>query len=467
MIDAPSPLKTLAQTAFLSLLCLSGVQTTLLGTESGEEAGNRNPIIPGYYADPSIVSYEGKHYIYATIDPWGGETLSCWVSDDFSNWTLHQLNWPTKTACTSPSSKGAMVWAPSVVEGPDGRFYMHVSVGSEVWVGIAEHPLGPWEDALGGQPMIPVAFAEDYHMIDAQVFVDDDDSAYIYWGSGWNWVNGRCYAAKLNEDMTAFDGEVFNVTPSHYFEAPVMVKHEGKYYLMYSDGKTTIDTYQVHYAIGDSPLGPFEEASNSPILVTDHSKNVSSPGHNTVFKENGQHYILYHRHNIPFEPVHRQICVDELNFRPDGLIERIIPTHQGPELLTETSRHTSPFSLLASASTHRDTHTIATHAIDNNYATRWQASPQDKDPTLTLDLGSLQNVSHQELRPQFGWKEQYFVLESSTDGKQWQTVADFRKAPTHGSPIRITKAFSARYLRIRYTQTSEDAPASLFEWNIH
>ena len=135
MIDAPSPLKTLAQTAFLSLLCLSGVQPTLLGTESGEEAGNRNPILPGYYADPSIVSYEGKHYIYATIDPWGGETLSCWVSDDFSDWTLHQLNWPTKTACTSPSSKEAMVWAPSVVEGPDGRFYMHVSVGSEVWVG--------------------------------------------------------------------------------------------------------------------------------------------------------------------------------------------------------------------------------------------------------------------------------------------------------------------------------------------
>ena len=35
-----------------------------------------NPILDGYFADPSIVLYEGKYYIYATIDPWGGEELA-------------------------------------------------------------------------------------------------------------------------------------------------------------------------------------------------------------------------------------------------------------------------------------------------------------------------------------------------------------------------------------------------------
>jgi hypothetical protein len=29
---------------------------------------------------------------------------------------------------------------------------------------------------------------------------------------------------------------------------------------MYSDGKTVADTYCVHYAVGDTPFGPFKEA---------------------------------------------------------------------------------------------------------------------------------------------------------------------------------------------------------------
>ena len=32
-----------------------------------------NPILPGYFADPSLVQYEGKFYLYATVDPWGAD----------------------------------------------------------------------------------------------------------------------------------------------------------------------------------------------------------------------------------------------------------------------------------------------------------------------------------------------------------------------------------------------------------
>ncbi|MBD5782236.1 family 43 glycosylhydrolase [Pelagicoccus sp. NFK12] len=430
----------------------------------GEQPHSGNPILPGYYADPAIVSYQGNHYIYATIDPWGGEQLSCWESSDFKNWKLNLLNWPTKTACTGPTSMGAMVWAPSVVQGTDGKFYMHVSVGSEVWVGVAEHPLGPWENPLGDRPMISADFDREFHMIDAQAFIDDDGSAYLYWGSGWNWVNGACFAAKLAPDMASFDGEVKNVTPPHYFEAPVMVKQNGKYYLMYSDGKTTIDTYQVHYAIGDSPLGPFEEASNSPILVTDHSRNVSSPGHHTVFEKDGQHYILYHRHNIPFEPVHRQICVDELNFTPDGLIETVTPTHRGPELVANRLGNNTSIPASATASSFRDERTAPNHVLDNNYATRWQAASDDSEPTIQLEFDSISQVSHQELRPTFGWKEQRFIMESSLDGTSWETVADYRQSPISGSPITLIEPVTCKFLRIQFVDAAAENPPSLIEW---
>lgn len=305
---------------------------------SGYAPHSANPILPGYYADPSIVQEGGKIYIYATLDPWGGETLGCWESSDFKNWTYRVLNWPTKQACTSPTSKAAAVWAPSVLKGKDGKFHMVVSVGNEVWAGVADNPLGPWRNALGEhKPLIPENHKPGFHMIDAELFLDDDGQAYVYWGSGLEWKNGRCWVAKLGTDMATFNGEVRDVTPANYFEAPFMVKRHERYFLMYSSGITIKDTYQVHYAVGDSPFGPFTEPDNSPILVTNQDANISSPGHHAVFQRDGRDYILYHRHSIPFDPkfIGRQVCVDPIVFTTEGRIERIAPTHDGPPLVQD------------------------------------------------------------------------------------------------------------------------------------
>src|SRR5690606_8977979 len=125
------------------------------GATNWNDAHAANPFLPGYFADPSIIEHEGRHYLYATIDPWGGERLACWVSDDFRDWTYHELNWPTKTACASAEWSGAMVWAPSVARGVDGRVYRYTSAGSENWVGVAEHPLAPWSNAPGDRPLVP------------------------------------------------------------------------------------------------------------------------------------------------------------------------------------------------------------------------------------------------------------------------------------------------------------------------
>ena len=106
-----------------------------------------NPIVDGYYADPTIVKYEGVFYIYATIDPLGGDELAVLATKDFRTFKKKHINWPTIKACTSPTSWETMVWAPSVVKAKNSRFYMYVSVGSEVWAGTSERPLGPWKNA--------------------------------------------------------------------------------------------------------------------------------------------------------------------------------------------------------------------------------------------------------------------------------------------------------------------------------
>lgn len=446
-------------------LSLTAAGVVVADSLPGHAPGAGNPILPGYFADPSFVQHSGTNYLYATLDPWGGETLGCWESADSKNWTYRELNWPTKRACTSPTSKGANVWAPSVVRAPNGKFFMYVSVGSEVWVGTAAHPLGPWHDANGGRPLIPEKFRPGFHMIDAEAFVDDDGVAYLYWGSGWNWVNGKCWVVKLKPDMITFDGEVEDITPANYFEAPFMLKRTGRYHLMYSSGKTIEDSYQVHYAIGDSPLGPFTEATNSPILVTDFARHIRAPGHHAVFERSGRHYILYHRHSIPFDPgfIGRQTCVDELKFTRDGLIAKVTPTHSGPKL-AQRDRATRGFK--ATASSVRQPHKDAARVLDDNYATLWAAGTNASGAWLQLDLGTARRFERQELRFEYPWKRYRFTVESSADGKEWSKLADFIETPASGSPVIISARGKARYLRLVFPPHPDAAEPALYEWGV-
>jgi beta-xylosidase len=313
----------LRSVAKIELFCL--IATISIANKSNAQ-GNfiKNPIVAGYYADPTIIKDNGKYYIYATIDPWGQAELGILETKDFKTFIRRHINWPTKKACTSPTSNSDMVWAPSIRKA-DGKFYMYVAVGSEVWAGVADHPLGPWKNAKADNT--PLIKSTDYpvvHNIDPDCFIDDDGEAYLYWGSGFNWVNGHCMAVKLKKNMVAFDGIPKDVTPGHYFEAPHMVKRNGLYYLMYSYGKAIDSSYQVRYAIGNSPLGPFKEGKNSPVLSTSPNGSTFGPGHNSVFNEKGQYYILYHRiHPQKKEFVLRELCIDSLNFDDEGNILKI------------------------------------------------------------------------------------------------------------------------------------------------
>ncbi len=459
-----APTLVLSALALLTAHSASGARPP--AADRWDAPGAGNPILPGYFADPSILEHDGKFYLYATIDPWGGRTLGCWESRDFKNWTFRELNWPTKEACTSPTSKNAMVWAPSVIRAPDGRFAMFVSVGSEVWVGTADSPLGPWRDANGGRPLIPATWNSTYHMIDAEAFVDDDGSVYLYWGSGWGWKNGRCFAVKLQPDLVTFDGEPRDVTPANYFEAPFLFKHAGRYYLTYSQGKTVTDTYQVHYATGPGPLGPFTEAANSPILTTDHTRNIVSPGHHAMFNHGGRAYILYHRHRLPYVPdtAHRQTCLDEVRFTDTGLIEKIRPTHTGAVLIGNSASPRLAATITASSS--RDGHR-AEAAFDGNYATRWTPAATDAAPWLQLDFGNERALARLELRPEFPTVPLRFVVETSPDGQTWSRVAAPLTHGLTGSPLVFPIDRPARFLRVVFAATDPAGPVSLWECGVY
>lgn len=313
--------------SILFLLILVCLQFLLVAKVKAQVVSNKitNPILPGYFADPTIIKDKSIFYIYATIDPWGSNELGVFTTTDFVKFNQQHINWPSKAACTSPTSSTSMVWAPCVVKGKDNKFYMYVAVGSEIWAGVSDKPLGPWKNLKADNtPLIKYTDFPMVHNIDPECFIDDDGQAYLYWGSGYNWVNGHCVAVKLNADMKTFDETPVDVTTPHYFEAPLMRKWHNKYYLMFSSGKATDATYCVGYAVSGSPLGPFTEGKNWKILESTADSTVIGPGHHTVFREKGQEYILYHR-IFPQKKAYvlRQLCLDSLNFDKNGNILKV------------------------------------------------------------------------------------------------------------------------------------------------
>jgi hypothetical protein len=422
--------------------------------------GAGNPLLPGYFADPSIVRDGGRWYIFATIDPWGDDRLGLWTSDNGRDWRFSTPDWPTKAAATSPSSGDSKVWAPSVVKGANGRWYMYVSVGSEVWVGSAPSPAGPWADANGGKPLIVKAFAPDYHMIDAEAFIDEDGQAYLYWGSGWNWTNGHCFVVKLKPDMVTFDGTPKDVTPANYFEGPFMVKQGRHYVLTYSDGKTTEDTYKVRYATGDTPFGPFKEGPGSPVLSTNAERDVISPGHHAIFRSGGKSYILYHRQGLPFpkrgDAVLRQIAVDPIDLRADGTITPVVPGHR-TQVEGFAARRMRGLRWRPSGKGSDALHG-PDRAADDNYATAWQPA-KGGAPLLTADLGAVRTVQGSAIRMEYATRRYALGVEGSTDGKRWKRLAT--NAAASGSPIELTHPASVRYLRLRVP-----ADSMVWEWTL-
>jgi len=295
-------------------------------------------------------------------------------------------------------------------------------------------------------------------MIDAEAFIDDDGQAYLYWGSGLNWVNGHCFVVKLKPDMVSFDGEPRDVTPPHYFEGPFMLKRNGHYFLTYSWGNTTTDTYQIRYAVGDTPLGPFREPDDAPLLATDRSRGVISPGHHAVFRAGSGDFVLYHRQSLPFAgggPLLRQVVVDRLRVAGDRIV-RVRPTNDGPDLPGAASRRGAYRSIMLTASAESDRDHAARAAGDDNFASSWRSGRGAA--WLQADFGRITTIGASAIRPGYPAAQLRFTVSASIDTKHWHEVVG--ETTKYGSPIKLPAARRARYLRLSFPEGAE-----IFEWS--
>lgn len=291
-----------------------------------------NPLFPGWYADPEARIFEGRYWIYPTYSAdYEDQTFfDAFYSDDLVVWSKSErildaddIEWASRA-----------VWAPSPIY-VNGRYYLYFAANDiqndeergGIGVAVALRPEGPFQDPIG-KPLID-RFVNGAQPIDPHVFIDDDGTPYLYYG-GW----GRCNVVRLNRDMTSLDthdnGETYiEVTPSGYVEGPCMLKRQGRYYFMWSEGGWGGPHYSVAYAIADTPLGPFERIGK--ILSAD-PEVATGAGHHGFLNVPGTDdwYIIYHRRPLEESAAnHRVVCIERMEFENDGTIRPVKLTFEG------------------------------------------------------------------------------------------------------------------------------------------
>ena len=281
----------------------------------------KNPMLNG--ADPFVLFYEGKYYMYCTTENGQvlvgandfatatpeGDGIYVYVSEDLKSWTKHGY------ALKRGDSMGdKWFWAPEVLE-YRGRFYMVYASEEHIAIASADHPLGPFKQENK-------RWLREGKAIDGSFFVDDDGEVYLYYVrlDGQN----RIYVAKMKKDLSEIEEEYedclicaeapWETLDCLIAEGPFVIKHKGLYYLTYSCNHTRCIDYAMGYAVSESPLGPFKKFDKNPILK--RNEKLVGVGHHSFFKAtDGTLYCAYHCHNVNsdyFKP--RMFCLNTAEF---------------------------------------------------------------------------------------------------------------------------------------------------------
>ena len=273
---------------------------------SGDGPQFTNPVSDKSLADPQVIYWEGKYYLYST-SYWRG--FKVYESEDLVNWT--DMGVCLDGAWDNPGGK---FWAPEVSV-KDGKFYMVFSNSNDLGIAVSDSPLGPF--IAPEKPLLEST-------IDGHLFFDDDGRVYLYYVS-WRSTYG-IYGCELDPSLSSVieGSEKLLLTASlawerqgeRIAEGPAILKHNGTYYLTYSGSHYSSKDYAVGYATSSSPLGKYEKYKGNPVLS--RSTTVNGTGHHSFIrvKNTGELFIVYHCHRPTPEYTDRIICIDRVRFSP-------------------------------------------------------------------------------------------------------------------------------------------------------
>lgn len=231
----------------------------------------RNPILAGYYPDPSICRVGDDYYlINSTFAHFPG--IPIFHSRDLVNWRQlgHVIDRPTQLKYDGLGITRGL-FAPAISHHA-GTFYVVCTMvdGGGNFLVTATNPAGPWSD--------PVWLGFDG--IDPSLFFDDDGRAWLvnngnppdnkplYSGHRAIWIQEFDIASrKLTGPRSIIVNGGADITKQPvWIEGPHLYKRSGWYYLCCAEGGTSTQHSQVILR-AKSPTGPFTPWNDNPILT--------------------------------------------------------------------------------------------------------------------------------------------------------------------------------------------------------
>ena len=235
-----------------------------------------NPIIPGFYPDPSICRVGGDYYLAcSSFELCPGVPI--FHSRDLAHWEqICYAMTPENGFHMERDSGVGGVMAPTL-RYHDGLFYIINANFSDKgnYIVTAEDPAGPWSEPH---------WLDDVPGIDASLFVDDDGQAYIM-GTGDVWDNGTgvkergIWLAKYDVEHFHMLGEpvtIFNsaLRVGSSPESPHLYHIGEYYYLIIAEGA---EHYHAVMAARSKELFGFYEGNPANPVMTHRHFGFKSP----------------------------------------------------------------------------------------------------------------------------------------------------------------------------------------------
>ena len=416
-------------------------------------------------ADPAVVEFRGEYYMFVTRS-WG-----YWHSKDLLNWDFITPEKWYFEGCNAPAAHNYK----------DSVLYVCGNPSGAMSILYTDNPKrGDWK-------AVPSVL---HDLQDPALFIDDDERAYMYWGSSNRWpIRGKELDMKnkflpiakkpdsllfLRPDIHGWErfGENHTSDIKPFIEGAWMTKHNGKYYLQYAAPGTQFNVYGDGVYVGKSPLGPFQYAAHNPFCYkpggfatgAGHGSTVCGPG--GIYWHFGTIHLSI---NYKFE---RRLCMFPTFFDEDGVMYSDTYfgdyPHYSPDQVSRqtTSGGFRGWMLLSYGKPVKASSQLESYPVENvtdeNLKTFWVAGKNDDKQWVEIDLEEVSDVYALQLNF-FDYEEtgfwgrmpnlrQRYLVEASVDGARWRVLVDyrnsFRDAPHNY--IELDQPIEARYIRYRH-----------------
>ena len=314
-----------------------------------------NPYLPSweYVPDGEPRVFGGRVYLYGSHDRFGGPLFCmndyvCWSApeEDLTDWRFEGVIYRKEQDPMNPGGRRCL-YAPDVVQGPDGRYYLYYAFDfmGRIGVAVCDEPAGRFE--FYGHVAFPDGHlwgerAGEPFPFDPGVLVDDDGRVYLYSGfatripapvTGFRQLeNPGGVAVELEPDMRTIRQGPHLLFPrkgrpgafeNHaFFEASSIRKVDGRYCFVYSSEHN----HELCCAMADHPFGPFVFGGTlvdiGDVFLPGRPKEADAVNylgntHGSIACIRGQWYVFYHRQTNRHS-YSRQACAEPLRRSPDG-----------------------------------------------------------------------------------------------------------------------------------------------------